>query len=184
MFNQKLNFLNNISIACWGVWIVFVTFSKSGLSFSEMSWNYILSCLEVLLMAVLQVLKDAIKKYYFWFGENDVNIIHFKAFHDVVLYTLIIVFGVFWLWGDFNYSSEVLLFSTLWGVLHILVSLFHNFTVVRSMAGPSEVLLATSHSMHICLDFFIFGGEVNTMQIIGVIFSFLSTVWVIYGNKH
>ena len=184
IFGQNLNLLNFIGIIFWGLWIVFIMLSKSGFVFDKVSWNFILSAIFTLIMAVLQVLKDTVMKYYFWYGENDVNIVHFKVFHDTFLYSLIVLVGVYWLWGDFDYPVGVLIFSSIWGFLHILSSLFHNFIIVRSMAGPAEVLMSTSNPMHIVIDFVIFGGKINAMQIIGIAFSFLSTVWVIFGNKH
>ena len=184
IFGQKLNLLNFTAIIFWGLWIVFIMLSKSGFVFDKVSWNFILSAILMLIISVLQVFKDTVMKYYFWYGDNDVNIVHFKVFHDTFLYLLIVVVGVYWLWGDFNYSAEVLIFSSISGFLHIVSSLFHNFIIVRSMAGPAEVLMSTSHPIHIVLDFIIFGGKISTMQIIGVAFSFLSTVWVIFGNKH
>ena len=173
-----------MGIAFCGLWIVFVMLSKSGFTFDKISWNFILSAILMLIVSVLQVLKDIIMKYYFWYGDNEVNIVHFKVFHDLILYSLIVLFGVYWLWGNFDYSSEVLMFASLSGVLSWIVTIFQNFIIVKSMAGPAEALLATSHSIHIVLDFIIYGGKINSMQIFGVTCSFFSTIWIIYGNKY
>ena len=184
IFNQRLNLLNYLGISLCGLWIIFITFSKSGFISDETSNNFILSAILMLVVSVLQVLKDIVMKYYFWYGDNDVNIVHFKVFHDLILYSFIVLFGVYWLWGNFDYSTEVWIFASLSGVFNLLSSIFQNFIIAKSMAGPAEALYATSHSMHIVLDLLIFGGEVNMMQIIGVTFSFLSTIFVIFGNKH
>ena len=183
IFNQILNLFDYLGIAFWIAWISLVSLSKYNENQSSSSWNFIFAVILMLINIIMQVPKDAIMKYYFWYKVNNVNIIAFRVFHDVILYFFIWIVGVWMLWNDFNYSFQDIVFSSISGVLHLTSSLLGNFIITRSMAGPAEALLSTSTSMHVLMDLIVFGGKLSLMQSIGILFSILSTIWIIIGSR-
>ena len=90
LFNQKINNYDVIGIGFCSLWVIFIALSGSGLVVDEFSWNFIFSGLLILLAIMIQVPKIIITKHYFCYGDNDVNMIHFKVFHDVILFSIIV----------------------------------------------------------------------------------------------
>ena len=183
VFEQKLNLLDIVGIGFWIWWTLFITLSKSDFDLDEASWNFVFFILLILIASILLIPKEIAIKYYFCYGDNDVNIIAFKVFCETILYLIIWMIGFYVLWGDFHYTFEEMVFASLWGSLHFFASLLSNFVLVRSVAGPAEALQSTASSMNILMDLLIFGKAISTMQAIGLAFSIMSMIWIIFGNN-
>ena len=89
-FKQKINYYDITGIVFCVLWVILIALSGSGFVVDGSSMNFLFSCLMILLGISLQIPKIIITKFYFWYGENDVNAIHFKVFHDLILFSFVV----------------------------------------------------------------------------------------------
>ena len=92
-----------------------------------------------------------------------------------------IAFISVWIRG-FEFTWNDLIISSIGGALNLVISFITLAIVVQGKAGASEALLTTSVIFQIALDAILYGRFPDVLQIIGVIFSMISSLVIIFGR--
>lgn len=186
LFHQRLKFYDYVGIFFCIMCVSAITLSKSrgGANFDPEKYGSFLLSLTLIITAILILIpRDIITKFNFAFKDQNVNIIAFRTFHDIAFYSVLTVglaiamlFGFRCTWKDFFYAS-------IGGVVHLGGSLLHNYVIMRSLAAAAEAIIYSSNTFQILLDAFLFHRNPNVLQITGMLFAFMSVIFIIISNK-
>jgi len=186
LFNQKLKTYDYIGIILGILWVLTMTASHpvSTQKHTKTFGYEFLAAISLISISILVLIpRDIIMKKYFAYGQNNVNIVQFRTFHDVWFHTIVCLFGIYRIYHGLRVPFHEFVLITIGGFAHFCTSLVNQYLIMRSLAGAAETLIQSTIVIQVIIDAILFAHFPNIWQWSGIILALLSAIWIIVSNK-
>jgi hypothetical protein len=180
MFGQRLLKLELFGILIWVISTVLITLSNVDMESNNfMDSKNIYSYLALLFLfgsVLLVVSRKVLIKYFFAFGDNQLNAPAITCFRNVVFDVFFISFFMYELYYGFEVTWWEVMMGMSGGFIFSVFSYITTFVDGWSKVGVADALIETWVIYQTVFDMLMFDRVPNFRQILGLLFGLLATL--------